>query len=160
MGDENRNLVSTPEPPKYDTRLGAQRAIKSAVSGLEASILALLRERATAGATCDEIEVLLDASHQTISGRITSLVKRGLMHDGGQRRKSRTGRESRVYLYGQGQGPAPRARPATTIELLAEEVLAAYNVDNAAHLDETILVQVPIKVGTLRALHRFHGGEV
>lgn len=57
--------------------------------------------------TCDEVEDRLNLSHQTCSARITELLQQSRLyvklHDGIQvRRKTRSGRNARVYIRGMG----------------------------------------------------------
>ena len=55
---------------------------------------------ASAGMTCDEVEVVLGRSHQAVSPRICELRKEGLIHDTGLRRYTRSRRWARVYAGG------------------------------------------------------------
>lgn len=42
--------------------------------------------------TCDQLEYVLGAKHQTVSAAIRSLVKEGILQDSGFKRKTRSGR--------------------------------------------------------------------
>lgn len=61
-------------------------------------VLDLLVERGALGATCDEVEVLLDLSHQCASARVREVIRKGLAEDSGERRKTRSGRSARVVI--------------------------------------------------------------
>lgn len=98
MGDEGRYIPPAPDPPKYDTRHDSLKAIAGKVTELEASIMVFIKGRPTLGATCDEIEVALDLSHQTCSSRIHNLMRINQIKDSGSRRKTRSGRGARVYV--------------------------------------------------------------
>lgn len=50
------------------------------------------------GATCDELEIRLGLTHQTASGAITALLKKGLIVDSGETRQTRSRRKARVYM--------------------------------------------------------------
>lgn len=50
------------------------------------------------GATCEEVEKRTKLSHQTVSARITELVKELKIKDSGIRRKTKSGRNARVYI--------------------------------------------------------------
>lgn len=74
----------------------------SAIAGStvdKAALRALVWEsvRQAGGATCDEVEVLLNQIHQTISPRFTELKKKGRIRDSGQRRLTRSRRPATVW---------------------------------------------------------------
>ena len=50
------------------------------------------------GATCDEAEAVLGLSHQTCSARITELQAKQKIRFGAEQRKTRAGRNVRVYF--------------------------------------------------------------
>jgi len=64
-------------------------------SKIRYAILAKIKE--LGNATCDEIEQLLNLSHQCASARISELNKDNLIEDTGERRLTRLGRKARVY---------------------------------------------------------------
>jgi hypothetical protein len=47
--------------------------------------------------TCDEVEILLCAKHQSVSATIRALVKEGVLADTGERRPTRSGRKAIVW---------------------------------------------------------------
>jgi len=64
-------------------------------SKLRYKVLSTIKARGNA--TCDEIESLLDLSHQSCSARVTELKRDGLIEDTGEKRLTRQGRKARVY---------------------------------------------------------------
>ena len=50
------------------------------------------------GATCDDLELRLGLSHQTVSAAITTMLAEKMIVDSGERRRTRSGRTARVYL--------------------------------------------------------------
>lgn len=63
--------------------------------------------------TCDEVEVMVEGTHQNISARITELRKMGLIIDSGSRRKTRSKRNAIVWrLTVKGIKVAARLRSA------------------------------------------------
>ena len=50
------------------------------------------------GATCDDLELRLGVSHQTVSAAIRAMTKAGMIVDSGEKRPTRTGRPARVYV--------------------------------------------------------------
>lgn len=53
--------------------------------------------RSRRGATCEEVELLLEASHQSTSSAIRRLALDGRIFDSRRRRVTRTGREAIVW---------------------------------------------------------------
>jgi len=57
------------------------------------------------GLTCDEIEVMLEARHQSVSSRIRHGVKNDLVINSGKKRKTRSGRSAIVWaIIGEDDG--------------------------------------------------------
>ena len=79
-----------------DTSYEAAESMEDSVATLRDRVLDLLRAY-TDGLTTDEIEQRLGLNHQTASPRVWELHKRGLIGDSGKRRKTRSGRQARVY---------------------------------------------------------------
>ena len=50
------------------------------------------------GRTADELEVLLGMAHQTVSARLSELLRAGRLVDSGERRKTRLGKDARVLV--------------------------------------------------------------
>lgn len=67
---------------------------------LREKVFCLLIGSADTGLTCDEVEVILGRTHQTVSARITELVAEGRIRDSFRRRPTRSGRQARVYIAG------------------------------------------------------------
>ena len=59
------------------------------------------------GITCDEVEVALDRTHQSMSPRVNELRDTGWFVDSGVRRKTRSGRAAVVWTPSQA---SPRSR--------------------------------------------------
>jgi len=79
-----------------DTSRAAADSMKPHVSDLEREVLQFVK--LCGGATCDEIEYGKGMAHQTASARIKGLADKGLVRDSGARRKTRSGRQARVYV--------------------------------------------------------------
>ena len=60
-------------------------------------VLDTIRWAVNIGATCAELEDLLDLSHQTCSARINGLHRQGLIRDSGNRRLTDSGRKAIVW---------------------------------------------------------------
>ena len=67
---------------------------------LRNQILALVEASAAFGLTCDEAEARTGLSHQAVSPRFTELLAAKEIHYGKERRKTRSGKSSRVYFSG------------------------------------------------------------
>jgi predicted transcriptional regulator len=77
------------------TSVAAAESLAGSADALRARVLRHIREMG--GATCDEVEKVLDMRHQTASARIWELRKAGFIHDGGRTRKTRSGRSAVVW---------------------------------------------------------------
>lgn len=64
---------------------------------LRTLVFATVLKRGSLGATSDEVEVLLDMPHQSISARFTELEARGSLVATGLKRKTRSGRNAAVW---------------------------------------------------------------
>ena len=80
-----------------ETSLQAHESQKDKAPNDGARILGCIAASTVTGCTCDEVETLLQFSHQTASARIRDLSKGGLLVDSGLRRKTRTGRSATVW---------------------------------------------------------------
>jgi hypothetical protein len=82
-----------------DTSLGASLSLDDeSLSRLRRRIYFMIARRELYGATCDEVEEILELRHQTASARIRELVLGGFIFDSGQRRLTRSERYARVYI--------------------------------------------------------------
>lgn len=107
-----------------DTSKAAAQSQVDKVGGDEAVVLARVTLSGDFGVTDDELEVVLDMSHQTASARRNGLVRKGLVCDSGRRRLTRSKRMATVWVRGRGtplEG-APNARVARPSN---EEIRAA-----------------------------------
>ncbi len=70
----------------------------------------LLHERATIGGglTCDEIEQIINRSHQSTSAALRALKKRGIVVETDRKRPTRSGRNAQVVALGR----ADKGHPA------------------------------------------------
>lgn len=84
-----------------DTRVAAFKARDTSVKD---QILDLIETQGEHGATCDEVEVILDLSHQTASATINGLMRVKTIRDSGNRRLTRLGRWAKVWVASY-QGP-------------------------------------------------------
>lgn len=80
-----------------ETSLQAHESQKDKAPNDGARILQFIAASTATGCTCDEVETLLQFSHQTASARIRDLSKGGFLVDSGLRRKTRTGRSATVW---------------------------------------------------------------
>jgi len=63
-------------------------------------ILGFIEASSAFGTTCEEIEERTGLPHQSVSARISELLRDGLIHYGSERRKTRAGKSARVYFHG------------------------------------------------------------
>lgn len=80
------------------TSEAAAESIQPDLQRLEKLVVDAVRARGPSGATSDEIEVLLNLPHQTVSARFAGLKKRGVLIETEATRKTRSGRAAGVYL--------------------------------------------------------------
>jgi hypothetical protein len=81
-----------------DTSKEAGASVQAILGALQAKVLRYIRSRGEDGATCDEVEAHLNMRHQTASARVRELVlKEGILYSGNKRR-TRSGRNARVYV--------------------------------------------------------------
>ncbi|MCA1379516.1 MarR family transcriptional regulator [Bradyrhizobium sp. BRP05] len=92
-------MSTYPDTPGFvrysDTSMAAADSMLTDAPTLRDNILAFIRREGDA--TCDEVEVRCNLTHQTASARIRELVLQGKLVDTGDRRKTRSGRKARVY---------------------------------------------------------------
>lgn len=80
-----------------ETSLEAHKSQKDKAPGDGTKILQFIAASTATGCTCDEVETLLQFSHQTASARIRDLALAHRIKDSGLRRKTRTGRTATVW---------------------------------------------------------------
>lgn len=90
-----------------DTSVAAAAAIEPDVSRLASQVFAFVK--AQGGATCSEVEVALNMSHQTASARIRELVLRDKLEDSEKRRKTTSNRLAIVWVLSDGNAPVVRS---------------------------------------------------
>ena len=90
------DLETAPYAKGSDTSEAAAESIRPHLSRLEAVVFGSVVS--LGGATCYEVEVDTGLSHQTASARINGLVRKCLLRDSGERRKTSSGRPARVLV--------------------------------------------------------------
>jgi hypothetical protein len=73
-----------------------------AMDGMRERVLGAIRDLGEHGATCDDVEVVLDMTHQTASARVHELAWAGFIQDSGRQRKTRSGRAAIVWVARRG----------------------------------------------------------
>ena len=95
---------ANPDPPPRvrgcETSEAAAESVAPLVGGMQRKVLDELLRLGDRGATCDELEVSLQMSHQNASARLWELRKKNppLVRWSGEKRKTRSGRAARVYV--------------------------------------------------------------
>lgn len=87
-----------PHVKDSDTSRAAAESQIPTVMSLQSLVLLRVLHAGRRGLTCDEIEEQMSGRHQTISARVRELVQLGRIRDLGLRRKTRSGRNARVYV--------------------------------------------------------------
>jgi Mn-dependent DtxR family transcriptional regulator len=80
-----------------DTSQAAAQSIESNAATMRGMIYVAIKRKEKLGATCDEVEELLNMRHQTASARIREMAQQGLLHDSGARRLTRSKRMATVW---------------------------------------------------------------
>lgn len=78
--------------------VAAHDSVRQAKDVLRAKVVSYVASRGPSGATCDEVEVALQLSHQTCSARFTEAKARGTLVPSGTQRKTRSGRNAAVLV--------------------------------------------------------------
>lgn len=81
-----------------DTSIAAANSKRGSAVTDRRVIFDHIEKAGAVGCTCDAIEGQLSMLHQTVSARLKDLRDSGSIIDSGQRRKTRTGRDARVYI--------------------------------------------------------------
>jgi len=81
-----------------DTSKLAYDSILPHASRLAQDVFARIADAGSHGATCDELECILDMRHQTCSARIRELKDKRVIRDSGRRRETRSGRYAAVLV--------------------------------------------------------------
>jgi len=85
-----------------DTSLLAYDAAREAIPEKMRLLLNFMEFHCEYGVTCDEYEVHVDGTHQSVSPLFTRLSRMGLIRDSGQRRLTRSNRQAIVWVVGVG----------------------------------------------------------
>ena len=81
-----------------DTSFEAAASMVNLTGKLRTKVARFLWNRAQYGATCNEMERLLQLKHETVSARIWELHNRGFIVDSGARRLTRSDRPAVVWV--------------------------------------------------------------
>jgi hypothetical protein len=81
-----------------DTSREAAKRSDSSAGAMRTKVLSYIESLGPKGATCDEVEEVLQLKHQTASARIRELVIDEKLIDTGRRRKTRSGSSARIYV--------------------------------------------------------------
>ncbi len=76
----------------------AMASIGPSAEGLRSRVLGAIRDMGEHGAICDDVEVVLNMTHQTASARVHELAWAGFIIDSGRQRKTRSGRAEIVWV--------------------------------------------------------------
>ena len=88
---------NTPGHQNTDTSKAAADAIEASLGHLQRMVLDAIRDAGSDGMTADEVAQKLRLSQLTVRPRATELARRGLVIDGGTRRKNESGRSAIVW---------------------------------------------------------------
>lgn len=90
------------------TSMAAAQSMRKRAETDRARVLAYVRECGDDGATCDEVEVALDLTHQSASARMWDLCGKGggtpVIRLTSARRRTRSGRGAGVYVHVDARG--------------------------------------------------------
>ena len=89
------------EPPRVagsDTSEATGDSMIEAAPILRQQALEMIERAGGEGVTCEQVELAMGQSHQSVSARIRELVLMGKVVDSGARRANRSGRTARVYM--------------------------------------------------------------
>lgn len=81
-----------------DTSLAAAKSQLPGAANMRNRVLVYIRAARGMGMTCDECEEQMAGRHQSISARVRELVLLKKIRDSGHRRKTRSGRQARIYV--------------------------------------------------------------
>jgi hypothetical protein len=81
-----------------DTSEAAAESIDEYAASLRSRCYAAIKAAGSKGHTADELEVLLEARHQSTTPRIVWLHQNGHVVDSGMRRPTRSGRKAIVWI--------------------------------------------------------------
>lgn len=92
------SLFDGPQPVRRDATRESREAAQVPMSVASAKRIRVLRYiDVVNGATCDEGEVVLGMTHQSLSPVLNWLERRGFVERAGERRRTRSGRMAAVY---------------------------------------------------------------
>lgn len=91
-------MTSLPYAKDSDTSKAAAESMEVTAGQQESLVLAFLQGQGRHGATCDEVEVMLDLSHQSASARLRGLEGKAMVRKTKIRRPTRGRRQATVYV--------------------------------------------------------------
>lgn len=97
----SRTTVGALRPAPHNaqiTSLQAAESIQEVAGRLRLLVYVTIEARGQLGATCDEIEGILNMKHQTASARVHELMKSQHIVDSGQRRLTSSNRPAIVWV--------------------------------------------------------------
>jgi hypothetical protein len=94
---EPERLPPTPAAQGQDTSDAAGHSVQHKARGQAIVLLRLINARGYTGLTCDELEVVTGWPHQTVSGRLWQMEKRGWLERTGVQRPTRSGSQAKAY---------------------------------------------------------------
>ena len=90
-----------------DTSTEALISISHIRGALKKTVFEKIRTMSAWGSTCDELEEVLDLSHQTLSARVRELWQEGFINRTDRTRMTRSGRQARVYTARKARKKSP-----------------------------------------------------
>lgn len=93
-----QNQETVPHVRGSETSKAAAESMRGHAQSIEERVMAYIEERGEHGATCDEVEIDLNLSHQTASARFSKLKRVGRIVATGKKRKTRSGRGANVMM--------------------------------------------------------------
>ena len=126
-------MSAHPEVPfsNRSTSLAAAHSIAMDLSSMESKVLGVVYRAEGQGVTCDEVEVAMGWSHQTVSARINGLMRKEMIADSGFTRRTRSGRSAIVWVSrhlapapdATHQQPLPEVRPVREAKAVQQAVV-------------------------------------
>jgi hypothetical protein len=95
-----------PHVPESDTSSEAAESMKPTVDMLRRQVYECIHDAHMEGHTCDEVEIKLKLTHQSVSARVNELRDAGVIVDIGERRKTQHKRKATVYVATKFMTPA------------------------------------------------------
>lgn len=91
---ERQGVLFDPTPPSGPKEHPAAATLR----GLRRRVFEAVYLAGPLGMTCDEIEIVTERAHQSVSARVHELARAGLLVNAGKRRRTRAGRLAVVFV--------------------------------------------------------------